>query len=791
MKSELFNASFGKTSHITKMKLFNRTKKRNEPDTIPTSVEQTIPIQGVFPDGIFLVGRNLWSKTFTFTDINYATASKEFKEEIFLAYSDILNSFDSGAETKITVNNRRIQKSRFEENNMLPMMGDNLDRFRDEYNRILEKRANLSAGVVQDKYLTVTIEKRSVEEAREYFNRVGAEFAALFAKLGSKFEEVSEEDRIHLLYDFFHKGYEDDFRYDRLLCINRGHNFKIALAPQSLEFRSDYLKMDGRYARVLYLKDYANFIKDSILAELTDIDRSLMLSIDCNPIPMDEAVRQGENKLLAVETNISNWYRKQNQNDNFSASVPYDMERQREESRDFLNDLVARDQRMIPALITLVHSADSKDQLDADTESIMQCARKHLCSMTVLRWQQLEGLNTCLPYGGTKLNIRRTLTTESLAVFMPFHTQEVCHQKGIYLGNNAISKNLIMVNRGELLNGNSFITGVSGSGKSMIAKQELTNILLSDKDADVIVIDPEREYLNLCKAFDGESITISAASENHINALDMNRDYGDGANPITLKAEFMLSLCEQVMNGGLGAKEKSVIDRCTAQVYRRYMLNGCIGDSPTLKDFHETLLQQSEPEAKDIALAIELFTDGSLNTFAKQTNVNTRSRFICYDIHELGKQLMSIGMLIVLDSIFNRMIENRAKKRKTYIFIDEIYMLFQHEYSANFLFSLWKRVRKYGAFITGITQNLEDMLQSHTARTMLANSEFVVMLNQAATDREKLADLMGMSDLQLSYITNAEAGHGLAKIGGALIPFFNHFPRESQLYSLMSTKLGE
>ena len=502
-------------------------------------------------------------------------------------------------------------------------------------------------------------------------------------------------------------------------------------------------------------------------------------------------MRQGENKLLAVETNISNWYRKQNQNDNFSASIPYDMERQREESRDFLNDLVARDQRMIPALITLVHSADSKDQLDADTESIMQCARKHLCSMTVLRWQQLEGLNTCLPYGGTKLNIRRTLTTESLAVFMPFHTQEVFHQKGIYLGNNAISKNLIMVNRGELLNGNSFITGVSGSGKSMIAKQELTNILLSDKDADVIVIDPEREYQNLCKAFDGESITISAASENHINALDMNRDYGDGANPITLKAEFMLSLCEQVMNGGLGAKEKSVIDRCTAQVYRRYMLNGCIGDSPTLKDFHETLLQQSEPEAKDIALAIELFTDGSLNTFAKQTNVNTRSRFICYDIHELGKQLMSIGMLIVLDSIFNRMIENRAKKRKTYIFIDEIYMLFQHEYSANFLFSLWKRVRKYGAFITGITQNLEDMLQSHTARTMLANSEFVVMLNQAATDREKLADLMGMSDLQLSYITNAEAGHGLAKIGGALIPFFNHFPRESQLYSLMSTKLGE
>ena len=585
--------------------------------------------------------------------------------------------------------------------------------------------------------------------------------------------------------------YEDDFRYDRFLNAKRGHDFKIALAPQSLEFRSDFFKMDGRYARVLYLKDYANFIKDSFIAELTDIDRSLMLSIDADPIPMDQAVRQGESKLLAVETNISNWQRKQNQNNNFSAAIPYDMERQREESREFLNDLVARDQRMIPALITLVHSADSKEQLDADTESILQCARKHLCSMSVLRWQQLEGLNTCLPYGGTKLNIRRTLTTESLAVFMPFHVQEVCHKNGLYIGNNAISKNMIMVNRGELLNGNSFITGVSGSGKSMMAKQELTSLLLSDKNADVIVIDPEREYTLLTEAFGGETVVVSATSNSHINAMAMSRDYADGANPITLKSEFILSLCEQVMNGGLGAKEKSIIDRCTAIVYRDYMLGGGVSEPPTLKDFREVLLQQSEVEAQDIALAIELFTDGSLNTFAKQTNVNTRSRFICYDIHELVKQLMPIGMLVVLDSILNRITENRAKGRKTYIFIDEIYLLFQHEYSANFLFTMWKKVRKYNAYILGITQNVEDLLQSHTARTMLANSELVIMLNQAATDREQLAELMGISDLQMSYITNVEAGHGLVKIGGALVPFVNNFPKDTQLYKLMTTKPGE
>ena len=771
------------------MSLFGSKKRTAEPDVIPTTVEQSIPLLGISEDGICLVGRNLWSKTFRFTDINYSVASGEDKERMFLGYSEILNSLDSGATTKITINNRRIQRSQFEKTNMLPLMGDRLDHYRKEYNSILERNANLSCGVIQDKYLTVTVEKRTLEEAMGYFNRVGAELTALFAKLGSRLEEVSEEEKLRMLHDFFHRGSEDDFRYNRALNAQRGHDFKIAIAPQSMEFRSDYFKMDGRYGRVLYLKDYANFIKDSFVAELTDIDRSLMLSIDAEPTPMDKAVRQGESKLLAVETNISNWQRKQNQNNNFSATIPYDMEQQREESRDFLNDLVARDQRMIPALITIVHTADSKEQLDADTESIQQCARKHLCSMSILRWQQLEGLNTCLPYGGTKLRIRRTLTTESLAVFMPFRVQEVCHKQGIYLGNNAISKNLIMVNRGELLNGNSFITGVSGSGKSILAKQEIVNLYLLDRNADILVIDPEREY-KIVEALGGERITVSATSKHHINAMDMNQDYGDGANPVTLKSEFLLSLCEQLI-GSLGPKQKSIIDRCTTLVYRNYLFGGCVGETPTLKDFRRILMEQPEPEAKDLAIAIELFVDGSLNTFAMPTNVDTKNRFVCYDIHDLGKQMMPIGMLVVLDSILNRITANKAKGRRTYVFLDEIYLLFQQEYSANFLFTLWKRVRKYGAYITGITQNVEDLLQSHTARTMLANSELVVMLNQAATDREQLAELMGISELQMSYITNAEAGHGLVKVGGALVPFVNHLPKDTELYRLMTTKFGE
>ena len=384
-----------------------------------------------------------------------------------------------------------------------------------------------------------------------------------------------------------------------------------------------------------------------------------------------------------------------------------------------------------------------------------------------------------------------TLTTESLAVFIPFRVQDIFHENGIYYGQNAISNNMIIANRKCLLNGNSFILGVSGSGKSFTGKCEIANLMLAG-DSDIIIIDPEREYAPLVKAMGGAIIDISATSKNHINAMDMNSDYGDGEDPLILKSEFLLSLCEQLIGSrSLGAQEKSLIDRCAKNVYRNYRKCGYKGKVPTLKDFRADLLKQDEPEAQEIALAIELFTDGSLNTFAKETNVDVNNRLICYDILDLGKQLLPIGMLVVLDSILNRIIANRAKGKNTFIIIDEIYLLFQHEYSANFLFTLWKRVRKYGAFCTGITQNVDDLLQSHTARTMLANSEFVIMLNQASTDRIKLAELLNISDTQISYITNVEAGRGLMKVGSALVPFVNKFSKNTQLYRLMTTKPGE
>ena len=772
--------------------LKNLFKQDKEKYKVPKGVQDTIPISKIWEDGIFLSGKNKYSKSFVFTDINYTVASRQDKEGMFLEYSELLNSLDCGATSKITISNRRINKVDFEKRVLIPKADDDLNRYREEYNNMLLEKATGANGIVQEKYLTISINKKNIEEARNYFSRISADLIGKFSALGSKCIELDSIDRLRIAHDFYRVGDENSFCFDLKDSMKKGHSYKDYICPDTMEFENDYFKMGNRYGRVLFLKDYASYIKDSMVAELTELNRNMMLSIDVVPIPMDEAVREVENRRLGVETNITNWQRKQNANNNFSAVIPYDMEQQRMESKEFLDDLTTRDQRMFLSVLTIVHTAETKEELDNDTESILSTGRKHLCQFAVLKFQQMDGLNTVMPFGVRKIDVLRTLTTESLAVFIPFRVQEINHTNGIYYGQNIISKNMIIADRKQLLNGNSFILGVSGSGKSFTAKNEIVSIILQDPKADVIIIDPEREYPSLTNALNGEVIKISATSKNHINAMDMNSDYGDGANPVILKSEFILSLCEQLIGGNnLGPKQKSIIDRCTASVYRNYQQSNYKGNPPTLQDFRKELLKQEEPEAKEIALAIELFTDGSLNTFAKQTNVDTDNRLICYDILDLGKQLLPIGMLVVLDSILNRITTNRKRGRNTYIFIDEIYLLFQHEYSANFLFTLWKRVRKYGAYCTGLTQNVEDLLQSHTARTMLANSEFIIMLNQASTDRLELAKLLNISELQMSYITNVGAGQGLIKVGSNLVPFINKFPKNTKLYKLMTTKPGE
>ncbi|RKI67852.1 DUF87 domain-containing protein [bacterium 1xD42-67] len=806
--------------------LQNTLKQDREGFVLPKSVQDAIPIRRLWPDGIFQFGSK-FSKTIRFSDINYAIASKEDKTSMFLGYSELLNALDTGSTTKLTINNKRLNRQDFEQKILLPRQDDYLDGYQAEYNAMLmDKVTDSSNSVVQERYITLSVHRKNIEEARTFFDRVTADVTTRLSHLDARSEELDAVERLRVLHDFYRTGEETEYHLDLRDLMRKGHSFKDTICPDSLEFKKDYFVMGGKYGRVLFLKEYASYIKDSMISELTALNRTMMLSIDVIPVPTDEAVREMQNRLLGVETNVTNWQRRQNSNNNFSAVVPYDLEQQRKETREMLDDLTTRDQRMMFAVVTLVHLADSKEELDSDTDALQSAARKHLCQLATLNWQQADGLVTALPLGLRRIDALRTLTTEALAVLMPFKAQEVRDQGGVYYGQNVISKNLIIANRKELLNGNGFVLGVSGSGKSFTAKREMVNLALSTDD-DIIVIDPESEYRPLIEGLGGEVVNISATSPNHINAMDMEQGYGDGngapngtqrsgsawershnemsefspqggserygvcGDDVVLKSEFLLSLCEQLMGDRLlSAKEKSIIDRCTANVYHSYIKGGYQGKAPTLQDFHAELLRQSEPEARDVALAIELFTEGSLNTFAKPTNVDTDARILCYDIRDLGKQLLPVGMLVVLDSVFNRVIRNRALGKNTWVYIDEIYLLFQHEYSANFLFTLWKRVRKYGACCTGLTQNVDDLLQSHTARTMLANSEFLVMLNQAATDRAELARLLNISDNQLSYITNVDFGRGLIKCGSAIVPFMDNFPK-NRLYRLMSTKLSE
>ena len=755
---------------------------------VPRRVQDVIPISCIWNDGIFRVG-NKFAKSFKFTDINYMVASREDKENMFLTYSELLNSLDSGATTKITIYNHRMNEADFEGTSLMPMQGDWRDEYREEYNHMLLDKAMNAEGVMQEKFITISIAKKTVEEARAYFARISADLQAHFAALGSKCVELSASDRLRVLHDFYRSGEENFFTFDARDMMKKGHDFRDYICPDSIEKYSDYLKIGERYARVIYLKDYASYIKDSMVSELTELNRNMMLSIDVIPIPTDEAVREVENRLLGVETNITNWQRRQNSNNNFSAVVPYDMEQQRKESKEFLDDLTTRDQRMMFAVITMVHTADTKEQLDSDTEALLSTARKHMCQMATLKYQQFDGLNTVLPIGVRKINAFRTLTTESLAVFMPFKVQEIMDKGGVYYGQNAISNNLILCNKANLLNQSAWLLGVPGSGKSFCAKGIMVPTILNSDD-EILICDPEGEYAPMVEALMGDEcavIRVAAGGKDRLNAMYMVEGYGEN-DPIIVKSQFIMSLIEQIDSKGVGPQQKSIIDRCTRAVYRDAEQSGIV---PTLSTLRDKLMQQPEPEAKQIALSMELFTTGSLDIFGQHSTVDLDKRVVVFDIHGLGAQLKPTGLLVITDTILNRVTLNWKRGKRTHVFIDEFHVVFENEFSASFFNSAWRQFRKRNAYPTAITQNVEYLLDSVQASTMLSNSEFVVMLNQAVSDREKLAKLLNISNEQLSYITNADAGCGLIKYGSALVPFVNRFPKDTKLYSLMTTRPGE
>ena len=781
------------------MKLFQfKRSAERDPFAIPRSVQQSIPIKRIYKDGIFEVSGK-FSKTWRFFDVNYKVASLEKQMELFMAYCAFLNSLPVSAAAKITLFNRRLNQRAFSSALMLEFEGDGQDQYRAEYNDLLTDKAADSNNLIQEKYITISVEKKNIEEARTFFNRVHTDLTNGLARLDSAIREVNINERLRLFHDFFRPGEEQNFRFDLAETMRRGHDFKDAIAPDCLSFKKNYYEMGDLFGRVLFLRDYGSFITDDLITSLMDFPRNMMLSIDIIPMGMDDAIKMVDKVIMSVESDATRIQQRQMSKNLYLAKLPYQVEQMQKVSKEYMDDLTERDQRIMFGLVTLTHLADSVEQLDQDTESLK--SRTGNCEFATLKYQQEDGLNTVLPYGLRRIDATRTLTTESTAVLMPFQSQEIQHTGGIYYGVNAVSHNLIICNRESLMNGNGFILGVSGSGKSMAAKIEIVIRALASKHT-IIVVDPEREYGPLVRALGGEVITISADSTSYINAMDLSAEYGEGSNPLGLKSDFIMSLCQQIMGpDGIDARAKSIIDRCTANVYREY-IKSYKGETPTLKDLHNDLMKQKESLAHEIALALELFTTGSLNVFSHQTNIDTNNRIICFDIQDLGENLKPIGLLVMLDAILNRVIRNRAAGQYTHVYIDEIYLFFAKksmsdnanngsDYSGEFLYKCWKRFRKYYATLTGITQNVEECLQADTARMMFANSEFLMMFNQAPTDREDLSRLLGTSAAQMDYVSNAPPGQGLIKVGGSIVPFVNEFPKDTSLYKLMTTKPGE
>lgn len=750
---------------------------------IPRSVQQSIPIQRVYRDGIWQVNGK-YSQTWRFSDINYSLASYEDQRDMFTAYCGVLNSLPTDAVTKITIHNRRLNSSDFQHSVLMRECGDDLDKYRREYNRVLTEKAAASNNLIQDKYITVSVARKSAEEARAFFHRVDADLSKNLGRLDSGAKILDTYERLRIFHDFFRPGEEQFYKFDLDGTMRLGHSFKDYIAPDGVKFLSDHFELGGKVGRVLFMRGYSSYIKDDMITSMADFPRTLVLSIDLLPVPTDEAVRDVQSQIMGIESDITRWQQRQNARNNFTATVPYELEQQRAETKEFLDDLSTRDQRMVYANVTLLHMADTLDQLNADTETLLS---KSLCDFSILRYQQEDGLNTALPYGLRSIDVTRTLTTEAAASLMPFRVQEIQDMGGIYCGINAVSKNLLICNRKNLLNPHGFILGVSGSGKSFTMKEFITFIALATRD-DIIIIDAEREYGETSRALHGTVLELSPNSPHHINPLEIARGYGMGENPVAMKSELLMSICEQQMGEGqLGAFHKSIIDRCTASVYHEFIKSGGKTRQPTLFDWRNEVKRQPEREAQELALASELFVEGSLNMFAHETNVDMDNRLIVFDLYEMGEQLKPTALNVTMETIQNRVATNRLAGKYTWIFVDEVYLFFKYYYSAQFLYKAWKRFRKYGAALTAATQNVEECLRSETARLMFANSEFLVLLNQAATDRAELAKLLNISENQMGYVTNVEAGHGLLRVAGSIVPFANEFPRTGELYQLWNT----
>ena len=749
----------------------------------------------MFPDGICRVTDSYYTKTVQFQDINYQLNQNEDKTAIFDGWCDFLNYFDSSVRFQLSFVNMSANKDNYARYITISPQGDDFDSIRLEYTQMLQNQlARGNNGLIKTKYLTFGVEADGLKAAKPRLERIETDILNNFKRLGVAAEPMNGMERLRLLHGMLHMDEQEPFRFSWDWLAPSGLSVKDFIAPSSFEFRTGRsFGVGRRIGCASFLQILAPELNDRMLADFLDMESSLIVSMHVQSVDQVKAIKTIKRKITDLQKMTIEEQKKAVRAGYDMDIIPSDLATYGTEAKKLLQDLQSRNERMFLLTIIVVNTAGSRQQLDNNVFQAASIAQKYNCQLTRLDFRQEEGLMSSLPLGLNQIEIQRGLTTSSVAIFIPFTTQELFQdgKEALYCGLNALSNNLIMVDRKRLKNPNGLILGTPGSGKSFAAKREIANVFLVTDD-DIIICDPEAEYGPLVERLHGQVIKISPTSPHYINPMDLNLNYSDDENPLSLKSDFILSLCELIVGGkdGLMPVEKTIIDRCVRMVYRDYLSDPVPENMPILEDLYNELRRQEEKEAQYIATALEIYVSGSLNVFNHRTNINIENRIVSFDIKELGKQLKKIGMLIVQDAVWNRVTVNREAHKSTRYYIDEMHLLLREEQTAAYTVEIWKRFRKWGGIPTGITQNVKDLLSSREVENIFENSDFILMLNQASGDRQILAKQLNISPHQLSYVTHSGEGEGLLFYGNVILPFVDRFPR-GELYDLLTTKPQE